>query len=62
MYLISSKSFQDGLIFGRNMHKGQFFSLFVVNEIFKLFLPKETLLDTTILLTSIFSIEIGPLC
>ena len=26
------------------------------------FLPKDTLLDTTILLISIFVIEIGPLC
>ena len=39
-----------------------FFSIFVANEIFKIFLPKEALLGTTVWLVSIFFTEISPIC
>ena len=44
------------------MHKGLIFSIFLASETFKNILPKETLLDTAILLISIFFVEIGLLC
>ena len=54
-HLVSSKSFLCAVIFGRNIYKGLIFSILVDNKIFKnLFLPKETLLETVILLISTF--------
>ena len=57
MYLVSSKSplyFLEELCI-----KVLFFSIFVTGKILKVFfLPKETLLDTTLLLRSILFIEI----
>ena len=41
------------------MHKGL---IFVTNKVFKIFLLKGSLLDTTISLMSISFIETGPLC
>ena len=64
IYLILSKSLLYVLIIGRNIYKGLiFFSIFVTNKVFNtFFLPKETLLDTTIFLISIFFIEVGLSC
>ena len=65
IHLVSLKSLLYALISGRNIHKGLFFSIFVGNEIFKTFLLKKTiilLLDTTIILISIFFIETGLSC
>ena len=45
------------------MHEGLvFFIIFLANKVFKSFLPKESLLDTTTLLISTFFTEIGLLC
>ena len=59
VHLVLSKSLLYELIFGRDIHKGLIFlvSLQSIKNL-KSFLGKETLLDTTILLISIFSIEI----
>ena len=43
------------------MHKG-LISVFIANKIFKPFLPKESILDTAILLIPVLSIKIGLLC
>ena len=45
--------------FGKKMHKGL---IFVTNKVFKIFLLKGSLLDTTISLMSISFIETGLLC
>ena len=60
IHLISSKSLLYALIFGRNMHKGLIClaSLQPIKYL-KSSLPKEILLDTTVLLIYILSIEIG---
>ena len=62
MYLVSSKPIPYPLIFGRNIHKGLIFlaSLCAIKYL-NPFLPKETLLDSVILLISIFFTEIGSL-
>ena len=44
MHLVSSKSFLYALIFGRNIHKGLFFTIFVANEIFQSFFTKRDLI------------------
>ena len=44
------------------MHKGLIFFIFIAAEIFKTFLNKRHLLDTTMLLISRFFIEMSPLC
>ena len=43
------------------MHEG-LISIFIANKIFKPFLPKESILDTAILLIPVLSIKIGLLC
>ena len=63
MHLVLSKFFIYVLIFGRNMHKGLFFLASLKStKYLKSFLPKETLLDSTILLLSILSVEVRLLC
>ena len=61
-YLVSSKFLLYAFIFRRNMHKGLIFVAFLQPTSFlKFFLPKETLLETTILFLSVL-FEIGLLC
>ena len=63
IHLVPSKSFLYTLIFGWNMHhKVYFFSIIIGNKIFKIFLTKGALLDTTILLISMLFIKIRLLC
>ena len=50
------------LFFGTNIHKGLILAFLLLMKYLKPFLPKETLLDTTLLLISTFFIEIGLLC
>ena len=57
IYLVSSKSLLYEFVFGSNINKGlTFYHLY--NQYLKPFLPKETLLATTVLLLSILFIEI----
>ena len=60
IHLVLSRSLLYALISGRNMRKGPIYlvSLWPMKYL-KLFLSKKFLLDTTILLTSILSTEIG---
>ena len=62
-YLVSSKSLLYKHIFGKNMQKSRTFlaSLWPIKYL-KLVLPKDTLLDTTISLISIFFAKIKLLC
>ena len=57
IHLFLSKPFLYILIFGRNMHKCLFFSIFVTNEIFKILFKEWSL--NTISLIFISFIEIG---
>ena len=57
IHLFLSKPFLYILIFGRNMHKCLFFSIFVTNEIFTILFKERSL--NTISLISITFIEIG---
>ena len=62
VYLVLLKSHLYALIYGRNMHKGLlFFTSFWPIKYLKSFPPKDTLLDTTVLLISILYIKKGPL-
>ena len=62
MYSVSLKSLPYMLFFGTNIHKGLILASLLLMKYLKPFLPKETLLDTTLLLISTFFIEIGLLC
>ena len=50
----------------KDAQSSNFFSIFVINEVFQVFkfffYQKRPLLDTTILLISVFLIEIDPIC